>query len=43
MYNYTSTIAQSDENTETDGPVVIVMFLIVGMICLFPHLAVRAI
>ena len=43
MYNYTSTMSQSDENTETDGPVVIVMFFIVGMICLFPNLAVRAI
>ena len=43
MYNYTSTITQSDENTETDGPVVIVMFLIVGIICLFPNFAVRPI
>lgn len=43
MYNYTSTTIQSEENTETDGPVVIVMFFIVGMICLFPNLAVRAI
>ena len=43
MYNYTSTITQSDENIETDGPIVIVMFFIVGIFCLFPNFAVRAI
>ena len=43
MYNYTSSLAQSDENSNTDGPIIIVMFFIVGIICLFPNFAVRAI
>ena len=43
MYNYNSTISQSDENIETDGPIVIVTFFIVGIICLFPNFVVRAI